>query len=55
MVVKLNLELKEMDVMTTFIYGDIDKTIMMKQTEGYEEKGKGDYVWKLNKSLYSLK
>lgn len=38
-----------------FLYGDLDKIILMKQLEGYEEKGKEDYVCELNRSLYGLK
>lgn len=44
-----------MDVKTTFMYGDIDETIPMKQHRGYVGKGKEDYVCKLNRSLYGLK
>lgn len=44
-----------MDVKTEILYGDLDETIMMKQPERYEEKGKEDYVCQLNRSLYGLK
>ena len=44
-----------MDVKTTFLYGDLDETILMRQPEGYAEKRKEDYVCKLNGSLYGLK
>lgn len=44
-----------MDVKTTFIYGNLEETIMMKQPEGFEEKEKENMVLKLNKSLYDLK
>ncbi|XP_058782988.1 uncharacterized protein LOC131657627 [Vicia villosa] len=44
-----------MDVKTAFLYGDLDETILMRQPEGYVEKGKDDYVCKLKRSLYGLK
>lgn len=44
-----------MDVKITFMYGDLDETIPMRQPEGYAEKGKKDYVCKLNRYLYGLK
>ena len=44
-----------MDVKTAFLYGDLDETILMRQPEGYVEKGKEDYVCKLNRYLYGLK
>ena len=44
-----------MDVKIAFLYGDLDETILMRQPEGYIEKGKEDYVCKLNRSLYGLK
>jgi len=55
MVVELNLELKQMDVKTTSLYGDLDKTIYMKQPKGFEERDGEDYVYKLIKSSYGLK
>src|ERR1051325_8910521 len=55
MVAQFDLELEHMDVKTTFLYGDLDETILMRQPEGYVEKGKEDYVCKLNRSLYGLK
>lgn len=55
MVAKFDLELVQMDVKIAFLYGDLDKTIMISQPEGYAEKGKEDYVCKLNRSLYGLK
>src|ERR1051325_10197320 len=52
---QFDLELEQMDVKTAFLYGDLDETILMRQHEGYVEKGKEDYVCKLNRSLYGLK
>ena len=42
-----------MDVMTAFLYGDLDEEVYLEQPEGYNE----DYsmVCRLYKSLYRLK
>jgi hypothetical protein len=50
-----DLEVEKMDVKTTFLHGDLDKDIYMKQLEGFTIKGKKELVYKLKKSLYSLK
>jgi hypothetical protein len=44
-----------MDVKTTFLHGDLEEEIYMKQPEGFVVKGKKELVCKLKKSLYSLK
>eukprot|EP00253_Pinus_taeda_P036630 PITA_36630 len=44
-----------MDVKTTFLDGDMEEEIYMKQLEGFVVKGKKELVCKLNKSLYGLK
>ena len=51
----LDLEVEQMDVKTAFLHGDLDEEIYMEQPEGFEVKGKDNYVWKLKKSLYGLK
>nr|GEX85121.1 retrovirus-related Pol polyprotein from transposon TNT 1-94 [Tanacetum cinerariifolium] len=51
----LDLEVEQMDVKTAFLHGDLDKEINMEQPEGYQVKGKEDYVCRLQKSLYGLK
>ncbi len=44
-----------MDVKIAFIHGELEKDIYMEWPEGFKEKGKEDYVCKLQKSLYGLK
>ena len=44
-----------MDVKTTFLHGDLDEEIYMKQHEGFILKVKKEPVYNLKKSLYSLK
>ncbi|GAB0089493.1 secreted RxLR effector protein 161-like [Sergentomyia squamirostris] len=48
-----NLHLKQFDVSTAFLYGDLDEDIYMKQPEGYNDGT--DRVCKLKRSLYGLK
>ena len=44
-----------MDVKTTFLHGDLDEEIYMRQPEGFEVKGREELVCKLKKNLYGLK
>jgi hypothetical protein len=50
-----DFEIEQMDVKTTFLDGDLEEEIFMKQPEGYVVKGKKELVCKLKKSLYGLK
>ena len=50
-----DFEIEHMDVKTTFLHGDMEEEIFMKQPEGYVVKGKKELVCKLKKSLYGLK
>ena len=55
LVASLDLELKKLDVKTTFLCGDLKEEIYMDQLEGFKGKGKEYMVCKLKKSLYGLK
>jgi hypothetical protein len=44
-----------MDVKKTFLHGDLEEEIYMKQPESYVVRGKKELVCKLKKSLYGLK
>nr|GEV77481.1 retrovirus-related Pol polyprotein from transposon TNT 1-94 [Tanacetum cinerariifolium] len=47
LVASLDLEVKQMDVKTAFLHGDLDKEIYMEQPEVFQVKGKEDYVCRL--------
>jgi hypothetical protein len=44
-----------MDLKTTFLHGDLEEEVYMKQPEGFVVKGKKELLCKLNKSLHGLK
>ena len=50
-----DLKVEKMDVKTTFLHGDLDEEMYMKQPEGVTVKGKKEMVCKLKKSLHGLK
>ncbi|CAL8081539.1 unnamed protein product [Prunus armeniaca] len=50
----LNLEIKQLDVKTAFLHGDLEEEIYMEQPEGFKVKGKEDLVCRLKKSLCGL-
>ncbi|KAM1189908.1 hypothetical protein ACFX2J_025523 [Malus domestica] len=54
-VARMDLELHQLDVKTTFLNGDLKEDIYMIQPEGYHVKGHKNKVYKLRKSLYGLK
>jgi hypothetical protein len=44
LVTTFDLEIEQMDVKTTFLHGDLEEEIYMKQPEGFVVKGKKDLV-----------
>lgn len=50
-----NWELKQIDVTTAFLYGDLDKDIYMRQPKVFIDSSKPDHVFLLKKALYALK
>jgi hypothetical protein len=50
-----DLEIEQMDVKKTFLHGDMEEEIYVKQPKGFVVKGKKDLVCKLKISLYGLK
>lgn len=54
---KLDLDARQMDVKTAFLYGTLEKAIFMEIPEGYDcsDEIREKMVWKLEKSLYGLK
>jgi hypothetical protein len=49
--VALDLEVEKMEVKTTFLQGDIDEEIYMKQPKGFAVKENKEMVCKMKKSL----
>ena len=44
-----------MDVRTSFLHGDLEEEIYMKQPEGFIVKRKKEFIYKLKKCIYNLK
>jgi len=51
---RLGLELEQVDIMTTFLHGDLQEEINMYQPEGFEVQGKEHMVCELKQSLFGL-
>ena len=49
--IAFDIEVEQIDVKTSFLHGDLEEEIYMKQPEGFVVKGKKELVCKLNKSL----
>lgn len=52
--VYFKMNVQQMDVVTAFLYGELEEEIFMEQPPGFEKK-KGNLVCRLKKSLYGLK
>jgi len=55
LVAHYDLELRQMDVKTAFLNGDMDETIYMVQQENFVSGDPKNMVCKLTKSIYGLK
>ena len=55
MVAAENLHLKQLDVKTAFLHGDLEEDLYMIQLEGFIVQGQENLVCKLRKRLYGLK
>ena len=47
-----DFHIEQLDVKTSFLHGDFEEGIYMQQAQGYEVKGKENFVCRLNKRLY---
>ena len=50
-----DFHLDKLDIITSFLHGDLDEEIYIAQPQGFEVKGKENLVCILKKSLYGLK
>ena len=55
LVAHFELELQQMDVKMTFLNGNLEEKVYMKQPEGFSSSGCEHLVCKLKKSMYGLK
>jgi hypothetical protein len=51
----LGLQVHQMDVVTAFLYSQLNETVYVEQPEGYEVSGHEDWVYLLKRALYGLK
>ena len=53
----LDWDIQHFDIKTAFLHGVLPdtETVFMEQPPGFEETGKEDWVWRLQKSLYGMK
>ena len=52
---QLDLDIHQMDIKTTFLNGNLENEIFMRQPEGYVSQEHPNFVCKLNKGIYGLK
>lgn len=45
----------QLDVKSTFLHGELNEVVYVKQPQGYQKKGEEDKVYKLRKALYGLR
>ena len=50
-----DFELEQLDVKTTFLHGELEEEIYMRQSEGFVVPGKEHSACRLKKSLYGRK
>ena len=55
LVAHFDFELHQIDVKTTFLNGDLEEEVYMKQPKGFSSSESEHLVCKLNKSVYNLK
>ena len=55
LVAHFDFDLHQMDVKTTFLNGNLEEEVYMKQLEGFSFSEGEHLVCKLNKSIYGLK
>ena len=55
LVAHFDLKLQQMDVKTTFLNGNLEEEVYMKQPEGFSSSSRKHLVCKLKKSIYGLK
>ena len=51
----LGWKLHQMDVNTSFLNGEVEEEVYMKQHEGFVVHGNESHVFKLKKALYGIK
>jgi hypothetical protein len=54
-VVSRGWHLRQLDVQNTFLHGNLEEDVYMRQPPGFEDKSMPNYVCKLDKALYGLK
>jgi histone deacetylase 1/2 len=54
-VVSRGWSLRQLDVHNAFLHGILEEEVYMQQPQGFVERGKENYICKLDKALYGLK